>query len=92
VDFRFVDLYVCGRATGVWTQVSPGTLAFSVTIFTVEAIICIAVLLLRRRAACGGELGGPMKYKLPTTLLFVTLWLVYVGLGVLEAYCVIEGF
>ncbi|XP_010006022.1 PREDICTED: sodium/calcium exchanger 3 [Chaetura pelagica] len=40
-------------------QVSAGTLAFSVTLFTIFAFICISVLLYRRRPHLGGELGGP---------------------------------
>ena len=33
-----------------------------------------------------------MKFKLPTTILFVMLWCIYIGVSALEAYCVIEGF
>lgn len=51
--------------------VEPGSLAFSVTIFCIEALICIAVIIIRRRPPIGGELGGPMKYKvkIPTILI-----------------------
>ena len=73
-------------------QVEPGTLAFSVTIFTIEALVCIAVLLARRHPRVGGELGGPMKYRLPTTLFFTFLWVFYIAMSALESYCVIEGF
>ncbi|VDK63548.1 unnamed protein product [Anisakis simplex] len=73
-------------------RVDPGTLAFSVTIFCVEAIICITVIILRRHPSIGGELGGPMKYKIMTSGLFCTLWLTYLGLSALESYCVIAGF
>ena len=92
IAWTLAAVYHWHRGTPGGFQVEPGTLAFSVTIFTLEAFLCIAVLLLRRRAAVGGELGGPMRYKLPTSLFFVALWLIYVGMGVLEAYCVIEGF
>ena len=40
-------------------EVRTGTLAVSVTLFTVFAFVGIAVLLYRRRPHIGGELGGP---------------------------------
>ncbi|VDN23779.1 unnamed protein product [Gongylonema pulchrum] len=72
--------------------VEPGTLAFSVTIFCIEALVCITVIILRRRPPIGGELGGPIKYKILTSGLFVVLWLTYLGLSALESYCIIAGF
>lgn len=39
----------------------------------------------------GGELGGPRKYKLATSFLFVFLWLFYVLMSSLEAYGYIQG-
>ncbi|XP_063295603.1 sodium/calcium exchanger 3 isoform X2 [Pelobates fuscus] len=73
-------------------HVSAGTLAFSVTLFTIFAFVCISVLLYRRRPHIGGELGGPKGCRLATTLLFVTLWLLYILFATLEAYCYIKGF
>ncbi|XP_041641862.1 sodium/calcium exchanger 1a isoform X1 [Cheilinus undulatus] len=73
-------------------KVDPGTLAFSVTLFTIFAFICIAVLLYRRRPEIGGELGGPRIPKILTTCLFFSLWLMYIVFSSLEAYCHIEGF
>ncbi|KAM4867755.1 sodium/calcium exchanger 1 isoform 1-T1 [Thomomys bottae] len=73
-------------------RVSPGTLAFSVTLFTIFAFINVGVLLYRRRPEIGGELGGPRTAKLVTTSLFVLLWLVYILFSSLEAYCHIKGF
>lgn len=46
------------QAKGQPFRVDPGTLAFSVTLFTVFAFVCVAVLMYRRRPAIGGELGG----------------------------------
>ncbi|VDP26895.1 unnamed protein product [Soboliphyme baturini] len=58
--------------------VQPGSLAFSVTIFSVEAFVCIAILLLRRfYKPIGGELGGPLKYKIPSVAIFVSLWCIH---------------
>ncbi|KAM3624595.1 uncharacterized protein V6R79_025334 [Siganus canaliculatus] len=73
-------------------KVDPGTLAFSVTLFTIFAFICIAVLIYRRRPEIGGELGGPRIPKILTTCLFFSLWLMYIVLSSLEAYCHIKGF
>ncbi|XP_053890964.1 sodium/calcium exchanger 1-like [Malaclemys terrapin pileata] len=85
-------------AAGYWASqgqrfmVAPGTLAFSVTLFTIFALLSIAVLLYRRRAPVGGELGGPHTPKILTALLFFCFWLLYILLAALEAYCHIQGF
>ncbi|XP_034393186.1 sodium/calcium exchanger 1-like isoform X15 [Cyclopterus lumpus] len=73
-------------------RVDPGTLAFSVTLFTIFAFICIAVLIYRRRPEIGGELGGPRVPKILTTCLFFSLWLLYIVFSSLEAYCHVKGF
>nr|XP_023399817.1 sodium/calcium exchanger 2 [Loxodonta africana] len=79
-------------AQGRSFEVRTGTLAFSVTLFTVFAFVGIAVLLYRRRPHIGGELGGPRGPKLATTALFLGLWLLYILFASLEAYCHIRGF
>uniref|UniRef100_H3D9V1 Solute carrier family 8 member 2b n=1 Tax=Tetraodon nigroviridis TaxID=99883 RepID=H3D9V1_TETNG len=73
-------------------KVDPGSLAFSVTLFTIFAFIAMAVLLFRRRPSIGGELGGPRMSRLLTTLLFLGLWFLYILFSSLEAYCHIKGF
>ncbi|CAF93335.1 unnamed protein product, partial [Tetraodon nigroviridis] len=73
-------------------KVDPGTLAFSVTLFTIFAFVCIAVLVYRRRPEIGGELGGPKVPKMLTTGLFFSLWLMYIFFSSLEAYCHIQAF
>ncbi|XP_067311704.1 sodium/calcium exchanger 1b isoform X2 [Pseudorasbora parva] len=73
-------------------RVDPGSLAFSVTLFTIFAFICVAVLMYRRRPDIGGELGGPRTAKVLTTMLFISLWLLYILFSSLEAYCHIKGF
>ena len=72
--------------------VRPGSLAFSVTIYCVFALIAIFLMVLRRRPFCGGELGGPHKLKVVTSIVFVSLWVMYVLLSSLESYCHIAGF
>lgn len=80
------------RIKGKEFQVDPGSLAFSVTLFTIFAFICMSVLLFRRRPSIGGELGGPKGSRLLTTLLFLGLWFLYILFSSLEAYCHINGF
>ncbi|XP_050979290.1 sodium/calcium exchanger 1a isoform X3 [Labeo rohita] len=80
------------QAKGQYFRVDPGTLAFSVTLFTIFAFICIAVLMYRRRPEIGGELGGPQTPKILTTTLFFSLWLMYIIFSSMEAYCIIKGF
>ncbi len=67
-------------------------LAFSVTLYCVMAIIAVVLLIVRRCDAVGGELGGPMKYKLPTTFLLVGCFILYILLSSMEAYGIINGF
>lgn len=74
-------------------KVNPGSLAFSVTLFTIMALVCVLVLLYRRRpTVSGGELGGPRTAKLLTFFLFLSLWFIYILLSSLEAYCHVPGF
>lgn len=74
-------------------KVQPGSLAFSVTLFTVMALVCVLVLLYRRRpGVSAGELGGPRTAKLLTFFLFLSLWFIYILLASLEAYCHVPGF
>ncbi|XP_031597636.2 sodium/calcium exchanger 2b [Oreochromis aureus] len=80
------------RIKGKEFRVDPGSLAFSVTLFTIFAFICMSVLLFRRRPSIGGELGGPKVSRLLTTLLFLGLWFLYILFSSLEAYCHINGF
>ncbi|XP_034078678.1 sodium/calcium exchanger 1b isoform X1 [Gymnodraco acuticeps] len=73
-------------------RVDPGQLAFSVTLFTIFAFIAVGTLMYRRRPDIGGELGGPRTAKVLTTMLFFSLWLLYILFSSLEAYCHIKGF
>lgn len=73
-------------------HVDPGSLAFSVTLFTIFGLFSMGVLMLRRRPSIGGELGGPQVPKVLTSLLFFGLWFLYILFSSLEAYCLIQGF
>ncbi|XP_036444828.1 solute carrier family 8 member 4a [Colossoma macropomum] len=81
------------HSKGQHFTVPPGSLAFSVTLFTILALICVLMLLYRRRpSVSGGELGGPRTAKLLTALLFLSLWLIYILLASMEAYCHLPSF
>ncbi|XP_068247332.1 sodium/calcium exchanger 1-like isoform X1 [Palaemon carinicauda] len=72
--------------------VLPGNLAFSVTLFCIEALLAILIMMLRRHPKIGGELGGPYIPKLLTTLFLVFLWVFYVLMSTLEAYHLLPSF
>lgn len=80
------------EAHGEYFTVDPGSLAFSVSLFCSEALIAIVILMIRRNNAFGGELGGPTACKYLSGAILFSLWIIYVVLGSLEAYGIIEGF
>jgi len=81
------------ESQGLAFEVPVGSLGFSVTIFCIEALLAILILLLRRNPAVGGELGGPKSIKTVSAGIFVFFWVFYVMISALEAYDVIEpGF
>jgi len=74
-------------------NVPVGSLGFSVTVFCIEALLAIVILMLRRNPSVGGELGGPKSVKTITSGIFVFFWCFYVFISALEAYKVIDpGF
>merc|ERR1719228_2034669 len=81
------------EAQGANFVVPVGSLGFSVTVFCIEALLAILILLARRNPAVGGELGGPKAVKTMTSGCFVFFWVFYVMISALEAYKVIDpGF
>jgi len=81
------------EAQGNQFEVPVGSLGFSVTIFCIEALLAIIILMIRRNPAVGGELGGPKSVKTITSGIFVFFWCFYVFISALEAYGVISpGF
>ncbi|XP_061596646.1 sodium/calcium exchanger 2a [Cololabis saira] len=77
---------------GVPFHVDPGSLAFSVTLFTIFAFFSMGLLMFRRKPSIGGELGGPRVPKVLTALFLFGLWFLYVLFSSLEAYCHVQGF
>merc|ERR1712055_351661 len=81
------------ESQGLTFDVPVGSLGFSVTIFCLEALCAILILLVRRHPAVGGELGGPKFFKTISSSIFVFFWCFYVMISALEMYDVIEpGF
>jgi len=74
--------------------VPVGSLGFSVTIFCIEALLAIMILLIRRSpSVSGGELGGPKFFKTISSSIFVFFWFFYVAISAMEMYGAIEpGF
>lgn len=66
-------------------EVKAGTLTFAVSLFCFEAFIAILVLMARRRY--GGELGGPRRLKIISSLFFIFLWVFYLSMSIAKAYC-----
>merc|ERR1712033_16718 len=74
------------EAQGQVFKVPVGSLGFSVTIFCIEALLAILILMARRSPVVGGELGGPKLFKTISSSLFVFFWCFYVAISALEAY------
>ncbi len=73
---------------GTQFTVEKGSLAFSVTLFCSFAFIAIIILMFRRlKIFGGGELGGPLRFRLISSFLFLSLWIAYLVLSGLENYC-----
>ena len=69
-----------------------GTLGFSVLLFTISAVIAIALLIGRRNSSfCGkAELGGSVFFKLLSGGLLIILWVFYIVMSCLKEYRVID--
>lgn len=70
-----------------------GSLGFSVMLYTITAIICVGLLMLRRSLALFGnaELGGPAGPKYASGVILCILWFSYVLFSALQAYGHIEA-
>merc|ERR1711963_975824 len=80
-------------ANGTTFEVKGGSLGFSVMLYTITAIICVGLLMLRRSFAIFGnaELGGNVPMKYVSAVILVFLWFTYVTLSSLQAYGVITS-
>eukprot|EP00929_Paragymnodinium_shiwhaense_P060095 TRINITY_DN30045_c0_g1_i1.p1 TRINITY_DN30045_c0_g1~~TRINITY_DN30045_c0_g1_i1.p1 ORF type:complete len:874 (-),score=165.01 TRINITY_DN30045_c0_g1_i1:31-2652(-) len=57
--------------------VEAGSLSFSVVVYTATAVVALALLLVRR-VAVGGELGGNGPFKVASSSILVLLWIGYI--------------
>lgn len=85
---------MCFYLQGEPFVVKTGTLGFSITIFTITAVLAILLLLARRSLSVfgKGELGGPTVPRYVSSIFLLLLWLLYVLLSALDTYDYISGF
>src|SRR5689334_3627693 len=88
------SLNITLQINGTVFYVTPGSLAFSVSLFLSGAAVAVVLLQIRRYTTlCGqGELGGPACTKYLCMVIMFALWIAYVALSTMEAYCIISGF
>lgn len=69
-------------------EVEAGSLSISVISYTICAIICLGILVLRRFVKVLGraELGGPAITKYATGVFFIFLWIIYILVSSLVSY------
>lgn len=69
-------------------RVPSGSLSVSVVTYIICAVICLAILSIRRftRVMGNAELGGPDPWRWVTALLIASLWPIYVLISSLTAY------
>lgn len=67
-----------GRKQGFVVQ--AGSLGFSVTVFSICAVVCIGLLQVRRMFF-GGELGGHKVMKWISSFILLQLWVIYIVLS-----------
>jgi len=82
----YYDDFIDRCPTGCFV-VASGDLAFSVIVFTLGAVVCLAIIRIRR-VVYDGELGGPANSdsKACSSCLMVLLWVFYIGLVVWQSF------
>jgi len=75
--------------TGGKYCVPSGTLSYSVMVFSVCAVLAIALLFLRR-STVGGELGGAGAAKWGSSIFLAGLWMIYILMSAFQSYGYIE--
>lgn len=68
--------------------VDAGSLSISVVTYSICAVLCVSLLMVRRYTKAMGraELGGPSTTKYASGFFLVVLWLIYVLISSLVAY------
>ena len=83
LKYRGEEWYTPGMTPGF--AVPAGDLGFSVSVFVATAIVCLGLIILRRKVE-GAELGGPPASKYGLALFFVLLWFVYIAFSAASSY------
>jgi len=92
LGFSWLFASIYWESMGSEFLVAVGSLGFSATIFYWLAVFAIILLLIRRPAA-GGELGGSTCFKICSSGIFFLFWIIFVVISGLEAYGLIStGF
>jgi len=82
IPWLIASLYYMGSDTGKY-HVKSGDMGFSVLVFTVMAVLCVGMLLVRRSyKVAGGELGGAGAKFIAGGLF--SMWLLYITLSSLQ--------
>eukprot|EP00238_Polyblepharides_amylifera_P002343 CAMPEP_0196592900 /NCGR_PEP_ID=MMETSP1081-20130531/74141_1 /TAXON_ID=36882 /ORGANISM="Pyramimonas amylifera, Strain CCMP720" /LENGTH=951 /DNA_ID=CAMNT_0041916723 /DNA_START=257 /DNA_END=3112 /DNA_ORIENTATION=- len=76
---------VMGKDSDYKYCVPSAALGYSVLVFTCAALVCLSLLMWRRNAV-GGELGGTYWQKRTSSIFTLTLWLSYLILSSLQSY------
>jgi len=93
VPWIVASIYHAVKETPEGFQVPPGTLTFSVMIYSICAILAVATILARRFLPVFGqaELGGTKVPKWICSVFFLALWFLYIILSALQAYGIIAN-
>merc|ERR1711871_521018 len=83
LPWTFATMY--HAANGSTMKYPSGDLVFSVLVFFLFALLCLA-LLVYRRYYCKGELGGPKQMAYASSALLGTTWFAYVIISAMKAY------
>ncbi|PVD38293.1 hypothetical protein C0Q70_00905 [Pomacea canaliculata] len=86
---RLSPLSLLAVTQGSDFDVPAGSLGFSVILYTITAVIAIAILMLRRFFV-GAELGGPSIPKYVSGAVLIVLWFLYVLFSSLQTTGVID--
>jgi len=92
LGFSWLFASIYWESMGRYFDVPVGSFGFAATIFYWLAVFAIILLLIRRPAA-GGELGGSTCFKICSSGIFFLFWIIFVVISGLEAYGLIStGF
>ncbi|CAG7711701.1 unnamed protein product [Allacma fusca] len=88
LGFPWLVASIYWESQGQRFEVQPGSLGFSVMIYSIVAFITVSLILTRRFLTIFGksELGGPTGTKWVTGFFMILLWFIFIILSTLQAY------